>query len=139
LTVEDAHRIAEALEASHAESTRLLYAHVWRVWERWCAHRGIPALPADPAALAAYLVERATEGTAVVSLNMACTAIRYVQRQYGLPNRPRPSSSPGPPRLTPHLRRRPAIILLGFASAVRGSELVQLRLADVPSSSPACS
>ena len=43
LTVEDARRIAAALEASHAESTRKLYACLWQVWERWCAARGVPA------------------------------------------------------------------------------------------------
>ena len=162
LTVEDARRIAEALEASHAESTRLLYAHVWRVWERWCDHRGIRALPADPAALAAYLVERAAEGTAVVSLNMARTAIRHVHRQHGLPNPAetelvrqvqlglRRTYGVAPKRLARPLtvadvgqivaaidRTKPigvrdaAIILLGFASAMRGSELAHLRLADV--------
>ena len=73
LTLNDAFRVAAALDVSHAESTRRLYAHTWRVWERWCTARGIPALPAEPAALAAYLVERAATGTAVASLNMACT------------------------------------------------------------------
>lgn len=86
LTVEDAQRLAEALSAAHAESTRTVYAHCWRVWERWCAHRGVAALPGDPAALAAYLVERAATGIAVTSLDLACTAIRYVHRTHGLPN-----------------------------------------------------
>lgn len=86
LTVDDALRIAAALDAAHAESTRTLYAHTWRVWERWCAQRGIHALPADPAALAAYVVERAADGTAVTTLNMACTAIRHMHRQHGLAN-----------------------------------------------------
>lgn len=86
LTLDDALRVAAALDAAHAESTRLAYAHTWRVWERWCTSRGIPPLPADPAALAAYLVERAADGTAVTTLNMACTAIRHMHRQHGLAN-----------------------------------------------------
>ena len=86
LTLDDALRVAAALDAAHAESTRLVYAHTWRVWERWCASRGICSLPAEPAALAAYLVERAADGTAVASLNMACTAIRHMHRQHGLAN-----------------------------------------------------
>jgi integrase len=86
ITVEDAKRIAVALSAAHAQSTRTVYAHMWRVWERWCAHRDVPALPADPAALAAYLVERAASGIAVSSLDLACTAIRHVRRTHGLPN-----------------------------------------------------
>ena len=86
LTLDDALRVAAALEAAHAESTRIVYAHTWRVWERWCTSRGICSLPADPAALAAYLVERAAHGTAVTTLNMACTAIRHLHRQHGLAN-----------------------------------------------------
>ena len=162
LTVDDAVRIAAALDAAHAESTRIVYAHTWRVWERWCTARGIPALPADPAALAAYLVERAATGTAVASLNMACTAIRHLHRQHGLaspaedefvrqvrlglrrtygtaPRRQaRPLTVPeirhiidAIDRSTPIGARDAAIILLGYASAMRGSELVAVTLADI--------
>jgi hypothetical protein len=49
-------------------------------------HRGISALPGDPAALCAYLVERAADGIAVKSLDLACTAIRHVHRMHGLDN-----------------------------------------------------
>jgi integrase len=162
LTVDDAVRIAAALDAAHAESTRIVYAHTWRVWERWCAGRDIPALPADPSGLAAYLVERAATGTAVASLNMACTAIRHVHRQHGLANpaedelvrqvrlglrrtygtAPRRLARPltladighilsAIDRSTPIGARDAAIILLGYASAMRGSELVALCLGDV--------
>jgi len=160
--VDDAVRIAAALDAAHAESTRIVYAHTWRVWERWCAGRGIPALPADPSALAAYLVERAATGTAVASLNMACTAIRHMHRQHRLPNpaedelvrqvrlglrrtygtAPRRLARPltladigqilsAIDRSAPIGARDAAIILLGYASAMRGSELVALYLGDV--------
>ena len=54
LTLDDALRVAAALDAAHAESTRFVYAHTWRVWERWCTSRGVPATPAEPAALAAW-------------------------------------------------------------------------------------
>jgi integrase len=162
LTVDDAVRIAAALDAAHAESTRKLYAHTWRVWERWCTARGVPALPAEPTALAAYLVERAATGTAVASLNMACTAIRHMHRQHGLANpaedelvrqvrlglrrtygtAPRRLARPltvpeiyqiidAIDRSTPIGARDAAIILLGYASAMRGSELVALTLADI--------
>jgi hypothetical protein len=67
LTVEDVRGIAAALNAAHAESTRRIYGYLWGAWERWCEHRGVPALPADPAVLAAYLVERAAAGIAPVS------------------------------------------------------------------------
>ncbi|KQW45065.1 integrase [Nocardioides sp. Root1257] len=162
LTVEDAVRIAAALEASLAPATRILYAHTWRVWARWCAQRGLEPLPADPAALAAYLVERAADGTAVVSLDVACVAIRHVHLQHGLPNPAetelvrqvrlglRRTYGTAPRRLarpltTTEIRqilaaidtsvpigiRDTAIILLGYASAMRGSELAELTLADI--------
>jgi integrase len=164
LTVDDAVRIAAALDAAHAESTRTLYAHTWRVWERWCATRGISALPADPAALAAYLVERAADGTAVATLNMACTTIRHMHRQNGLPYpaedetvrqvrlglrrtygiAPRRLARPltladlrqilgAIDRNAPIGARDAAIILLGYASALRGSELAALTLDDLES------
>jgi len=162
LTVEDAVRIAAALEASHAESTRILYAHIWRVWARWCTSRGIDPLPANPAALAAYLVERAADGTAVVTLNLACTAIRHVHLQHGLPNpaetalvrqvrlglrrtygtAPQRQARPltvaeirqileAIDRTVPNGVRDTAIILLGYASAMRGSELAARTPADI--------
>jgi hypothetical protein len=33
-TVDDAIRIDDAISAAHAESTRTVYACMWRVWER---------------------------------------------------------------------------------------------------------
>ncbi len=86
LTETDAVGITTAMTAAHAESTRTVYASLWRGWERWCTNRGATALPADPAALAAYLVERAADGIAVITLELACSAIRHVHRAHGLPN-----------------------------------------------------
>jgi hypothetical protein len=62
LTASDAERIATAIEAELAPSTRRTYAVAWRVWERWCRGRGINPLPAPPEALAAFLAERAEAG-----------------------------------------------------------------------------
>ncbi len=84
LTDDDADRIAAAISAARTESTRTVYACAWRLWDRWCASRGIPALPGDPAALCAYLTERAESGIAMGTLDLACTAIRHVHRMYGV-------------------------------------------------------
>ena len=83
LTEVDAARIATAISAARAESTRALYAHAWSQWARWCAARGIPALPGDPLALCAYLTARAAEGRAMGTLDLACVAIRHVHRLCG--------------------------------------------------------
>ena len=83
LTDADLARITAAVGASRAESTRTVYGNAWAGWQRWCAARGIPALPGDPLALCAYLTERAETGHAVATLDLSCTAIRYVHRTCG--------------------------------------------------------
>jgi len=94
LTDQDADRITAAISAARTESTRTVYAYTWRQWARWCAARDLRALPGDPAALCAYLVERAADGIAISSLDLACTAIRHVHRMHAVadPSPPRPSA-----------------------------------------------
>ncbi len=65
LTATDAARIATAMGASLAKSIRTVYAHAWRGWERWCTARAVNPLPGSPAAVCAYLVERAEQGASV--------------------------------------------------------------------------
>ena len=162
LTAADLDRIAAAVDAARTESTRRVYAYTWGQWARWCAARPLCPLPGDPAALCAYLTERAAEGIAVSSLDGACTAIRYVHRTHGAADpvssetvrqvrlglrrtygtaprrlaRPLSTADIGLildaiDRSTPGGIRDAAIILLGFASAMRGSELVALTLLDL--------
>jgi integrase len=162
LTARDAERVAAAIEAEIAGSTRVVYASAWRVWEDWCRRRGISAVPSQPKAVAAYLAERAEAGLSYASIDVACCAISYRHRQDGLVD---PTTDPTLRRVrrglrriigaaprrqahplnvaeieqivmaidptTPHGVRDRAIILLGYASAVRPSELSALRLADV--------
>lgn len=155
LTAEDADRIATAISAARAESTPTVYAHAWRVWERWCLARGMAPLRGDHAALCAYLAERAEGSIAMSTFDMACTAIRHVHRTNSLKDpvapetvrqvrlglrrtygsAPRRLARPltvteirqivaGIDRSTPIGVRDAAMILLGFASALRRSELV---------------
>ncbi|MPZ93886.1 MAG: tyrosine-type recombinase/integrase [Propionibacteriales bacterium] len=162
LTETDPARITRAIAAAKSETTRGVYAQVWGHWERWCAHRGTIALPADPLALSAYLTERAEHGKAISTLDMSCTVIRHVHRMTGTDDpvaseavrqvrrglvrtygaAPRRLARPltveeirqivaGIDRTTPIGIRDAAIILLGYASALRRAELVALTLADV--------
>lgn len=71
------------MTAAISDSTRRVYSHAWRVWERWCAGRQIPALPASPAAVCAYLTERAQAGVSVASIDSACSALSYTHRSHG--------------------------------------------------------
>ena len=162
LTVADATRIAEAMSACHADSTRTIYAGAWQRWERWCTVRDIEPMPAHPAAICAYLTERAATGLSIGTLDTDCSAIAYHHRRHRLPDplcdeavravrrglrrivgtAPRRQARPlGTPeirqiveaidRTTPKGARDAAIILLGFASALRRSELAALTLDDI--------
>src|SRR5680860_800059 len=88
LTDGDAARVAVAIDAELAESTRTSYASAWRQWETWCRGRGLVALPAAPEALAAYLAERAESGLCFGTLDGACSAIAHRPTQEGLPAPP---------------------------------------------------
>lgn len=162
LTVRDAERIATALEANIAASTRIVYASAWRQWEAWCRTRGIIALPAPPEALAAYLAERAEAGLSYGTLDLACSAVAFQHIQQGIVD---PTTDITLRRVRRGLRRivgaaprrqaHPltaaeigrmvsaidlasaigvrdrALILLGYASALRPSELADLHSPDI--------
>ena len=162
LTVEEAVRIADAITAAHAESTRAVYAWAWSQWERWCHARGASTLPAEPALVCAYLTERAAAGLSIGSIDLACGAIAYQHRRRGFadpmltegvrqvrrglrriigtaPRRQaRPLGTAEIRQIVEHIDRSTALgardaalILLGYASAMRRSELAALTLADI--------
>lgn len=162
LTVEDALRIAEAVNSTLAESTRRVYDLGWKRWERWCDTRRTQPLPANPALVCAYLTDCASAGALVPTLDLAVGAISYRHRVRGFDDptacgavrqvrrglrrlvgtAPRRQARPldvddlrqilGPiDRATAKGARDAAIILLGFASALRVSELVALTVGDV--------
>ncbi|EGD41021.1 phage integrase [Nocardioidaceae bacterium Broad-1] len=172
LTAEDVERIAAAITATHAATTRTVYASAWRRWERWCTHRGIAPLGeegpgagrrgADPVAVCAYLAETAADGLSAATVDLACSAIGYhhrcrdltdptatvavrqvrrgLHRILGTAPR-RPAHPVGPEEIgqllaaidrdSPVGARDAAVILLGFAGALRRSELANLTLADL--------
>ena len=158
----DVDRINAALTATIAPATRTVYTCVWSIWERWCETRGLCAMPADPAAICAYLAERAEQGVAAGTLTQICSAIAYRHRVHGLADptiddavrlvrrglrrligaAPRrqahPLSTTEIRQILDHIDRTTAkgardaaLILLGFASAMRRSELAALDLADI--------
>src|SRR4051812_13679417 len=162
LRVEEAVRIAEAITATHAASTREVYRVTWGQWERWCRARGVVPMPASPAMICAHLTDRAGEGISVGTIDMACGAISYMHRRHGLGDpilsesvrqvrrglrriigaAPRRQARPlqtedirtivtAIDRATPKGARDAAIILLGFASALRRSELAALAVGDI--------
>ena len=162
LTAHDFTRIAAALEAELAATTRTAYASAWRQWERWCQARELPPLPAAPQAVAAFLVERAETGLTYGSIEMAFSAITHAHQREGLPapatditlrrvrrglrrmlgTSPRNPAHPLTPAeigqivntinpSTTSGTRDRALILLGYAAALRPSELAALALDDL--------
>jgi integrase len=158
ITAADAARVVAAIAAERAPSTLVLYASAWRVFTRWCATRGLDAMPAEPATVCVYLAQRAEQGLSIGTINVACAAIGYEHQRAGLPD-PVTDAMVGRVRrglrrlvgVAPRRRARPligeeirqivariepgtaagALILVGFASALRRSELAGLTLADV--------
>jgi len=162
LTASDAERIATAIEAELAPSTRQMYAGAWRQWERWCEGRGLNPLPAAPEALAAFLAERAEAGLTFGTLDGYCSGIAHRHHQEGLAEptadvvvrrvrrglrrimgvAPRRQAHPltvaelgqivsGIETHTASGTRDRAVILLGYASALRPGEVSALDIADI--------
>ena len=55
-------------------------------WATWCAERGFEPLPADPAAMCAFMTQRVADGLAVISLSPFISVTNYVHSAHGLPN-----------------------------------------------------
>jgi integrase len=135
-----------------APETRRAYAADWRAWTEWCRQAGSAPLPADPAAVAAYLawlaprysraaLERrlAAIGHAHRLRQLAWSAghpvlratLRGIHRQHGSARRQAAALTSAELRRLIQacggditgIRDR-ALLLLGFAGALRRSELV---------------
>jgi site-specific recombinase XerD len=146
-------------KAEKAASTRKAYGTDFRIFRTWCDARNVPALPAAPETVAAYLAANA--GTSKAStLGRRIAAIRYAHKLAGLAL---PTDAEGvkatmrgirrthgsakvrkapvvagkmlsmvatAPNKLAGLRDR-ALLLIGFGGALRRSELVALDVADI--------
>jgi integrase len=86
LTDQDLERITRATEAARSPGTHKIYQYAWEQWATWCAERGFEPLPADPAAMCAFMTQRVADGLAVISLSPFISVINYVHSAHGLPN-----------------------------------------------------
>src|SRR5205809_7376985 len=59
----DLTRAAEWAREEKAEATRRAYRSDFRIFEAWCRHRGVSALPAIPETVAAFLAHDVETGT----------------------------------------------------------------------------
>lgn len=152
-----ADRAREYAGQAQAANTRRAYASDVRAFEAWCEARGQVSLPANPAAVLAYLIDHATtlkvttlqrrlaaireqHAAAGVSLDTASAAFRKAWR--GIKNTHGRPADKKRPLMTVDLRRAVAtlpdtlagrrdraLILVGFAAALRRSELAGLEIA----------
>ena len=77
--------VIDAVEASHAPTTRAVYDSHWGDWQRWCACNDVPDLPTTPGCLAMYLVQRA-ERHAMSTVRVAAAAIGAYHTRAGYQN-----------------------------------------------------
>jgi len=145
--------------ASKAPSTWRTYESVWRVYTAWCRTQGVPPLPSTPEVVVAYLVARSDEvrpqtlkkHLAVISKlhklqgyetpiksEMVKTTLAGIRRTVGV------ATSPKKALRVEHVRqavahlgsdtigvRDRALVLVGFTTGMRRSEIAALQVADV--------
>ncbi len=160
LTPREAERVGHYVSGALSASTRRAYAAALRSFRAWCSGTGRTPCPADPAAVAAFLVAEADAGKSVSALSQRLAAIRWehlrkgygsptthpgvldtmagIRRALGAPSRKSPATVERVAALVAHIdrgtlkgKRDAALLLFGFASAMRRSELAALDLAHV--------
>jgi site-specific recombinase XerD len=146
--------------ASKAAATRRAYQTDAADFTTWCAENGLEPLPASVSTVAAYLAGLAKEGLKASTITRRCAGIRYMHRMAGFEpptsseaikavlagirrslgtavTRKAPATAEtvraiiaDMPTDLRGLRDR-ALLLLGFAAALRRSELVALDVSDL--------
>jgi site-specific recombinase XerD len=159
----DLTRAAELAREEKAVATRRAYRSDFRIFEAWCRDRGVNALPASVASVAAFLAYDVETGTRPSTLGRRVAAIRYahklaghaaptddervkatmrgIRRSFG--TAPRKKAPATAERIVAMAlaagddmkgRRDRALLLIGFAGAFRRSELVALNFEDIEES-----
>jgi len=153
------HARAFAAEAK-APATRRAYAGAWRAFVAWAEAHQVAAMPAAPEAVACYLTALAEAGRRVPSLELALAALAAAHQAAGYESprtapvvrevmkgirralgvAPHPKAPVRVSELRAMLAAAPAgrlglrdraLLLVGFASALRRAELVALNVEDV--------
>lgn len=151
----------ELLSHAKADNTLRAYKSDWNDFERWCSLQGVPSLPADEQTVTLYLTSLISAGMATSTVKRRISAINqahrytHVETATGSPlvrsilagirrtcgTAPRRQAAPlmleDIQLICTHLpktilgHRDKALILLGYAAALRESELVALTFEDV--------
>jgi integrase len=147
------------VRSSKAANTVRAYQSDWADFTRFCKQRGLVSLPAAPPTVAAYAAQAAGRLKAN-TVERRLTAISQAHQMAGLPNpvedklvrtvmagirRVKGTAQQGKEPLSPEILRKMfegvpedlrsfrdrAMLLIGFAAALRRSELVALRFEDL--------
>jgi integrase len=148
-------------EAEKSLSTRRAYLSDMRIFTVWCRARGLSSLPASASTAAVFLSSQAKEGAKVSTISRRLAAIRDAHKRAGeepptntesvkatmrgirrslgaAPDKKAPATAEIVRRMIAGITgERPidvrdrALLLLGFALAMRRSELVTLRVEDL--------
>jgi integrase len=150
----------EFVLASRSEATRKAYRADWAVFTSWCTENDQTALPASSSTVAAFLAAQASAGLKPATLSRRLGAINAAHRLAGQPSPTTSepvklvmsgirrtvgvSQRQVRPLVVEDLKRviasipdgrtglrDRAILLLGFAGALRRSELVAIEVADL--------
>ena len=153
-------RANKFLLAEIAPATRRAYASDFRTFSRWCQKKQLVNLPASSEAVALFISGEAAQGIKPATIIRRLAAIRYAHESAGhqsptrellvtatnkgirrsvatAPEQKRPATVELVRRLVSHCPdtlaglRDKAMILTGFAGAMRRSELVALQVADI--------
>lgn len=154
-----ADRAAGLAEGARAEATRKAYRADWQHFEHWCQMQGLMPLPAAPATVGLYVAAHA-DRLSVATLTRRLSSVAVAHRlaghaldtkhpairdvMKGLRREKGTAQRHAEALTTPILRkllatcgdrlldlRDRALLLIGFAAALRRSELVALTLDDV--------
>lgn len=154
-----AEQIKDYISKSKSKSTRKAYQNAWLDFEQWCSSKGLSSLPAMPATIAAYLIDRAKTHK-IATLDQRLVAIRQAHKMAGYPidkNNPlifdtfkgiRNTHGVAQIRKMPIIvedlremvkdfgdnligKRDRALLLIGFTGAFRRSEIVSIQIEDL--------
>jgi integrase len=161
LTTDEMGSVSHYMANAQAASTKRAYDNDMKSFRGWCDARGLCALPASPATVAAYLAHLADSGRRASGIGRAAAGITWHHREARVD--PAPTAHLGVRRTLAGIRRQigtakqgkapltadligkmlnlapdsvigardKALIALGFAGALRRSELVALQVSDL--------
>ena len=80
ITEVDKAQVVATLASATSPNTRRAYRSGWERWQAWAHKRNARVMPADPAAVAAYLADRARQGCAPATVRVDRAAISAAHR-----------------------------------------------------------